>query len=138
MRINRNKKRTIRLGFTLIELLVIMAIIGLLASIVLVALNNARVKSRDAKRLGDFHSIKGALEIYFTMNNAYPPTKPQTSCGGASTWADSIGTCGGQWLTTDAAFYCGTREAFYHATQTPWCPPWPGNMSRSQSIYTDH
>lgn len=59
-------------AFTLIELLVVIAIIGLLASIVLVALNNARTKGRDAKRKGDLHAISTALELYYNSNNSFP------------------------------------------------------------------
>jgi type II secretion system protein G len=66
---NTNQK-----GFTLIELLVVIAIIGLLASVVLLALNSARQKSRDAKRLADVRQLASALELYFNDNNGYPAT----------------------------------------------------------------
>jgi len=59
-------------GFTLIELLVVIAIIGLLSTLAVVALNNARQKSRDARRVSDIKQIQTALELYFNDENAYP------------------------------------------------------------------
>lgn len=68
----RLQKLKLQKGFTLIELLVVIAIIGLLASVVLLSLNSARAKSRDAKRLSDVRQLVSALELYFNENNAYP------------------------------------------------------------------
>jgi len=73
----RNKNK----GFTLIELLVVIAIIGLLASVVLLALNSARAKSRDAKRIADMRQIATALELYFNDNSSYPTSATGGSLG---------------------------------------------------------
>lgn len=69
----RKKRADGTLGFTLIELLVVIAIIGVLASIVLASLNNARKKSRDARRITDIKQIQLALELYFDgQGSKYP------------------------------------------------------------------
>jgi len=59
-------------AFTLIELLVVIAIIGILATVSVIALQNARAKSRDAKRAGDIKQVQTALELFFNDNNRYP------------------------------------------------------------------
>ena len=63
-----NKQR----GFTLIELLVVIAIIGLLSTLAVVSLNNARAKSRDARRVSDIKQIQTALELYYNDCGGYP------------------------------------------------------------------
>lgn len=52
------------LGFTLIELLIVMAIIGILSTISLFALQGTRESARDARRKADLETIRSALELY--------------------------------------------------------------------------
>ncbi|MBI4812638.1 prepilin-type N-terminal cleavage/methylation domain-containing protein [Candidatus Falkowbacteria bacterium] len=59
-------------GFTLIELLVVISIIGVLSSLAVVSLNNARTKARDALRKGDTAQLRTALNLYYDNNNRYP------------------------------------------------------------------
>jgi type II secretion system protein G len=65
-------KKINKKGFTLIELLVVIAIIGLLSTLSVVSLNNAREKSRNAKRVSDIKNIQTALELYYNDNSTYP------------------------------------------------------------------
>jgi len=93
-----------RRAFTLVELLVVIAIIGLLSTVAMVSLNLSRMKARDAKRKADFRQINLALSMYYEQYGTYPAPKASTSCGNTDPWAESKGTCGGQWLTADANF----------------------------------
>ncbi len=61
-----------RNGFTLIELLMVIAIIGLLATIVSASVFTARAKARDAKRIADIRTVQLALETYYNDYSYYP------------------------------------------------------------------
>lgn len=54
--------------------MVVIAVIGILASVVLASLNSARGKSRDARRMADIKQLQIALELYFNDNGTYPNT----------------------------------------------------------------
>lgn len=68
-------------GFTLIELMVVIAIMGLLSSVLLVALNSARKKGRDARRLADLRQIATALDMYYDTYGQYPPNTDSDCIG---------------------------------------------------------
>jgi len=59
-------------AFTLVELLVVIAIIGLLATLSVIALNSARAKARDTKRVADIRQISTALEMFYNDAGRYP------------------------------------------------------------------
>jgi prepilin-type N-terminal cleavage/methylation domain-containing protein len=77
------------LGFTLIELLVVIAVIGMLASIVLVSLQGARQKGRDAVRKEHLAAIKQALELYWDKYEKYPT---EGLCNDSSVGCDACGS----------------------------------------------
>ncbi|MBI5421492.1 MAG: type II secretion system protein [Parcubacteria group bacterium] len=78
-----NKQR----GFTLIELLVVVAIIGMLASTVLIGLSPARKMGRDARRVSDMRNMQNVLELFYSKYGVYP----NNTNNNLSDWA-SLGT----------------------------------------------
>lgn len=60
-------------GFTLIELIVVIAIIGLLASVVVTALGVSRARGEIARVLGDYKSVSNALELYRQSHSGQYP-----------------------------------------------------------------
>lgn len=75
-------------GFTLIELLVVIAILGLLSTLAVVSLNNARAKARDARRVSDVKQIQTALELFFMDAGRYPTAGTEFAIGSALSYGD--------------------------------------------------
>jgi len=89
-------------GFTLIELLAIIAIIGLLSTIVIVDVSSSRQRARDSKRVADIKQLGNAMELFYGEYGTYKPTgcaeanTVVSSCAGAGRagLADFIGAIG--------------------------------------------
>jgi len=73
-------------GFTLIELLIVIAIIGVLATLLMVNFVGVRQRARDAQRKSDLRQLQSALEIYRSDNGSYPPS-------GQTLKVDALWTC---------------------------------------------
>lgn len=66
-----------RKGFTLIEMLIVVAIIGILASIVVIGIGPAQKKGRDSRRAADLREVQTGLELYFNKTGLYPTSGSQ-------------------------------------------------------------
>ena len=59
-------------GFTLVELLVVMAILGVLVTLVAGGFRTAQMRGRDSKRKSDLKEIANSLEVYYSDHDQYP------------------------------------------------------------------
>lgn len=154
-------RQVFKRGFTLIELLVVIAVIGVLAAIVLLAVNPGEqlARARDTSRISGITQVGRALQAYYTVQNpaAYPatgttwmttmvtsqdlkvaPTNP--AYGGALTGCNSLATLGqnGYCYNTGAAetlVYAKLESTLYNSKcsgATPQ-PYWVFSVDNSRS-----
>lgn len=81
-------------GFTIVELLIVIVVIGILATITIVAYSGIQVRARDTTRIDKVKNIAKAIDLYYVDNGRYPPILDgmglETSCGSQT---DNWGHC---------------------------------------------
>lgn len=87
--------QSLRHGFTIVELLIVIVVIGLLASITVVAYNGIQVRARDSKRAQDFATIQKMLRTYEAKNGGVPHVSTYGGSGGGGWNTSTMGS----WIT---------------------------------------
>ncbi len=144
------KSKNMKKGFTLIELLIVIAIIGILSSVVLSNLNNAKTKASDTSVKGDLSSVRSSASIeYENIGSSYNNTGTDISgedCSTLSTPGTIFRNTNIQnaliqikTLNNDQALYCNVTSNAYaivaplKVANTFWCIDSNG-VSRNTNI----
>ncbi len=59
-------------GYSFIEMIIVVAIVSILATLVIVSVQSARISARDSRRVSDINEIRSALNLYYSKYNQYP------------------------------------------------------------------
>jgi prepilin-type N-terminal cleavage/methylation domain-containing protein len=77
--IMKNFSRSFKSGFTLIELLVVVAIIAIIVSVTLIALNDSKNKGADTAVKTNLNTLRGQSELFYANNgNSFLPPSGST------------------------------------------------------------
>lgn len=130
--INLNSQKS--KGFTLIELLIVIAILGVLAVVVLLALNPVQqlARTRDSGRISGITQLGHALEAYATSNNGWYPEADGTTPGCTpQSWIGCL--VGASEIATVPAgigySIGGINACASNVVSTTWCYLTTGNAS---------
>lgn len=71
-----------KIAFTLIELLIVIAVLGVLTTIVVLRFTGVQDSARDAKRQSELKQYQTSLEVYANKNGNYPIQASATNVAG--------------------------------------------------------
>jgi prepilin-type N-terminal cleavage/methylation domain-containing protein len=98
-------RRSIRKAFTIIELMIVIAVIGILATIIIVSYNGIQQRALNLTRLDDIDKVAGLLALYAKNHNGtYPATTSNTTAN---------------WKSIDVRT---DSHCFNGSAQTDWIP----------------
>jgi len=76
--LNRRKSTLYSGAFTIIELVIVIAIIGILATVIVVSYNGWKKSTISAQIKSDLNGVASAMENYRNFNNKYPESVPSS------------------------------------------------------------
>lgn len=111
-------------GFTIIELLIVMAIMGILATLIFTVSQTSQMRGRDAQRKSDLKQLSNAMELFFSDHGQYPPS----SSGAISACPYSAGG------STDCSWGSGS---FSDDTGSVYMRTVPADPKQNRNYYYD-
>src|SRR3989344_8373507 len=117
----KGRRKTLSRGFILVELLIVLAIIGILSTIVLVSSQKVLAKQKLTQARYEARQLQTAFEMYFLDRNDYPPVGQ-----------DFCGPCGHPWsnIMNELAPYLSKR-----LDTDPWGNAWQYDKNFKQPCW---
>jgi general secretion pathway protein G len=116
----RSPMRNIQAGFTLLELLIVIAIIGLLATIIFSSMNRSREQANAGKAIAEIRELTKLVLLYYDDTGEFPATCRETCTAASDPFLNPLGIPG----------WSGPYFTMYNFTH-----PWKGQFGYQKGTY---